>query len=281
MEPFYLLRRDPLWCGLILYRFRFAAYQASLATAATCASAVLAAHVYNCLQQEKMLSYSWTDMEEIFDRQSIENIFVGNRPKSEGYVTNLEMAMGKSATAFARNRRNRQIDDVDFRRARHLQLQAPVHQILYRRYCESSGAVDFEPDAVREIILRSQRTSDRSKVTRSAEKVHACTVLKSLAESLQSETHEVAFDYGQMHMVCWKFLLRLSCELGLLDTSKSGVKNRLGAVFFLLEHAPASSSKRGPLKKAADALKATIQSHGVVVSSKREEALNGNGKASK
>lgn len=60
-ESFRLLRWHPLFCGLLVYRFKISFQEAGLLFAGAWGSTML--HLYNALQQEKLLTNKWKDMD--------------------------------------------------------------------------------------------------------------------------------------------------------------------------------------------------------------------------
>ncbi|KAF2166722.1 hypothetical protein M409DRAFT_22778 [Zasmidium cellare ATCC 36951] len=215
LEPFYLLRRDPLWCGLLLYKFRLVAYEGAIVTANSWFSILSGAHFYNLLRQTGPLRREWTDMETALKAQSSAKLFIGDPPSSPTDCTiRFLMALGLSPTALARNRRNSDIR-LNQDKAKKLKTQSPVYWIFKHCYCDNSGRVDFQPSDFEKILQKTSKSKDETAaVVKPNDGIDMCHLLLRLCSALHLETKEVTFNYFDLHIQCWKLFRRLRDSLG-------------------------------------------------------------------
>ncbi|KAF2138386.1 uncharacterized protein K452DRAFT_311733 [Aplosporella prunicola CBS 121167] len=105
-EPFLLMKMHPLLCGLWAYHLRILFHNQSLMYANQSSIIMDAAHLYNAVQQEKLLSSRWKDMETIYRIHTQKSVLSGNVPKDfEQYLRRFRLHLGYSATFYAKNKR--------------------------------------------------------------------------------------------------------------------------------------------------------------------------------
>ncbi|SMR59530.1 unnamed protein product [Zymoseptoria tritici ST99CH_3D1] len=207
----YLLQRDPLWCGLLLYTFRMIAYDRAIKVVGRWVSMSILplAHLYNRLQQSQLLKSRWTDMDSLIEWQGTAHIFAGSLPRSpQDCANHMALTMGLPPTTFARNRRSIPIQ-CSIANVRKLEAQVPVHYGFKDRYCDRGGRVDFTPGEVEKIVATSPAVPPLVKVNDIRQP------LNRLAVALHAEVAESMFDYFKLHMICWDMMRRLESELGL------------------------------------------------------------------
>lgn len=101
-EPFLLLRRQPVFCGLLIFRFSFTMLDIGLKTMNGWGAALAAAHVYNALRNEVPGTPMWYDMEQFIHTHGPDHIFIGGPPnKASEYYKRFELATGASAKLFS------------------------------------------------------------------------------------------------------------------------------------------------------------------------------------
>lgn len=213
-------------------------------------SVLYTGNLYNAVQQEKLLSKSWKDMELVIALQSTEIMFVGDRPKGlEEYLKRFLLCMGYSATNFAPNRR-KSVPAVSSRGPRGLEKLCKVGSLSADRYCNNEQAVAWTSDSL-DPIMESMLDSDNSdnddedvtksnakkKVKTSAtgallrkSKSHRSTniptldFLESLANALHAESVELTIDYLRLHRFCWMLLRQVNeaCKPRLLEMYGAG-----------------------------------------------------------
>ena len=231
-KPFLLLKHHPLYCGLLSYSIKALAQDASILFVNAWGSVVYAAHLYNALRQERLLSNVWQDMNLVMCIHGTEDIFVGDFPKTiDDYFKRYLLALGYSATTFARNKRQAKglITEV-----------SPVFAMFMQRYCGFEGRTNLSPDDV-DIILKkhadndddetaSERSRERrtrmtkidesgetpsasfsgrnrsSKARSAAAGVRPIQLLNALLEALQSEMPELTVYRFRLHIYSWLLL---------------------------------------------------------------------------
>ncbi|SMY26729.1 unnamed protein product [Zymoseptoria tritici ST99CH_1A5] len=212
----YLLKRDPLWCGLLLYNCRLIAYESMIATANTWLTILPAAHLYNRLRHDDLLESCWSDMDQVFRTQSIENLFVGGLPSTPlECAKRISLAMGYRTAGTDGNGRRLDIRLPTVAKVRKLKTQIPVHESFAHRYRDESHRVDFTPTDVEKILTRaSPETARATGIVVPERAAVVCQLLDRLTSALEDEVTELMFDFGELHTICWELMRRLHAELG-------------------------------------------------------------------
>lgn len=246
---YYLLERDPLWCGLLLYNFRIVAHEGAILTA-NCGRYVQATvHLYNCLNQSEATSSCWPDLEMFLrNLQDVRNVFVGERPKSiRDCAYNFALAFGASTASLKSLRRKGPVKFA-FEKSRKLQISMKTLWWFKHRYCDNSGRVDVSSGDL-EAIVR-EHSADRIKGYKLGETLTPVQLLIPLTDALCRDTELMKFDYFELHLVCLRLLQRLNEVLGpqLHDWIKLGTDERSISAFvlYLLTEAALSSSEGPP-----------------------------------
>lgn len=262
IEDFYLLRRDPVWCGLLLYNFRMVAHEGSLFRANSFMSILAAAHLYNAQKQARLLDREWTNMEHILAIHG-KDLFVGTVPPIlKESSKNLLLALGVSPTTFGRARRPGSA--VRMKAPKRLKHVAPLTWLFKARYCDSDGRTSLEPGHVVEEIRKA--AISQGKVLNNhltSQNLRIEGVLFGLLTVLNVETSLITFDYFQMHMTCWQLLCRLHNNLGTTITGWSEDYKEKGAralpvlVQYLLSDTPALKASGTNLR---DSVKEMLES---------------------
>ncbi|CEJ92114.1 hypothetical protein VHEMI07787 [[Torrubiella] hemipterigena] len=225
IEDFYLLRRDPIWCGLLLYNFRMIAQEGSFCRANSFLSILAVAHLYNAQKQVGLLDSEWTNMEHILAIHS-KDLFVGNLPVLKESGKNLLLALGLSPSVYARGRRPG--SDIRVKQPRKLQRVALLTWLFKARYCDNDERTGLEPGHVVEVM----RKAAAGKVLNnrlSSQELRIEEVLFGLFAVLNAETSLITFDYFEMHMMCWQLLCWLHSDLGTRIADWSEDSNEKGA----------------------------------------------------
>lgn len=153
-EPFMLLKRHPLYCGLLTYTIKYLSHEASVIFANAWGSIMYCAHLYNALRQEKLISTTWQDMDLALLMHHTDEMFIGEFPKTvDDYFSRFALAMGYSASMFAQNRRR---EDVISSKAgpRTLNYLCPVSAMFKARYCGNEPTAHFSPEDVKTILRK-------------------------------------------------------------------------------------------------------------------------------
>jgi hypothetical protein len=215
IPDFYLLERDPLWCGLLLYKFRMSAHEGAIINANSWKSIMAASHLYNSLRQRKVLRNTWDDMESIISMHGVENLFIGSLPTTFiDCFKRCVIACGLSASVFARNPRSRD-SRITTGKQRKLDTLAPVSWTFKKRFCDFDGRTDLSPVNVLTSLHKSL-LMDGVKFERSLSKASVDNILRLLCFQIHVETFEVTFNHFEvtfnhfeMHITCWKLLQQL------------------------------------------------------------------------
>lgn len=213
-ERHHLLRRDPLWCGLLLYNFRMVAHEGAIIAANKWGMILATTHLYNCLRQNDLLSREWNRMERVLFMHKAEKLLVGDRPNTlEECTKHFALAVGVPVSQLARNRRKNRREVYKRAKPRSLDKLAPVSWTFKARFCDGDLRTDLGPGEVREILRKTAlkeeaRMHDRSGTSDMGE------VPLDLAWAIHKESWELKFDHFEMHIHCWKFLRRLHETIG-------------------------------------------------------------------
>ncbi|KAK2868016.1 hypothetical protein FQN49_003244 [Arthroderma sp. PD_2] len=225
-ETFKLMSSHPLLCGLLAYSLKATFQEVSVVFADAWGSIMYTYHLYNAVQQEKILQRKWPDMDIIMGMQG--DVFVGDPPKSpEDYLKRFALSMGWSAAGFAKDRRSAALP-VSSRGPRCLEELAPVSQMFKGRFCEGSGQTDWTPEDIQRVISKSNwdwseedlpngiRTlsltykGKKKQEAITSGQVNAVELLETLRNALQSEILELSIPYLNLHRVCWSMLREIN-----------------------------------------------------------------------
>ena len=152
-EPFMFLKNHPLYCGLLAYKIKILAQEASIVFVNAWGSVLYSAHLYNALRQERLIINAWPDMDSALLIHRTEDMFIGDFPKTtEDYFKRFCLTIGHSASMFAKNRRR---SGVVASKAgpRALNGISPVSMMFKSRYCDNDGRTNLSLDDI-EVILK-------------------------------------------------------------------------------------------------------------------------------
>ncbi|KAF7502110.1 hypothetical protein GJ744_007108 [Endocarpon pusillum] len=158
-EPFLLLKHHPIYCGLLSYSIKALTQEASIIFVNAWGSVLYSAHLYNALRQEKLISTPWQDMDLALLMHRIEDMFIGDFPKAiDDYFKRFSLAMGYSASMFAKNRRKAGVI-ASKAGPRGLNNISPISEMFKARYCGNDGRTNLSLDDVY-IILKKRADDD-------------------------------------------------------------------------------------------------------------------------
>ncbi|KAF7552167.1 hypothetical protein G7Z17_g4489 [Cylindrodendrum hubeiense] len=244
-EKYRLLGYSPILAGLALYHFRAGMFELGIAISNAWGSITYTAHLYNAVQQERLLKDLWVDMEVVLTNLGDSTFFVGRRPRNTSeYLKRFSLQMGTSASVVTNSRprapnRIQRLQDVSSRAGpRWIKGAAPVSSLFMEIYLRKGGQVDWTPEHVDNIISRSQNEVESTKEDgtlilaqiddperlKQKRRAHQETakkrrrnisdggrlspseLVKSLALSMQAEALEFTFPYMDLHRWCWGIL---------------------------------------------------------------------------
>lgn len=229
-ENFRLFQWHPLFCGLLLYRFKMLYQEAGIIFVGAWGSVLYSIHLYNALQQENLLTARWADLDML---QAIHpESWVGGPPRtSDEYIKRFCLSMGYSAANFAKNRRD-QRPRASKNGPKGLTEQGSVALMFKQRFCHGSKQIDMTQADLRTIVEKAQWGADtdgdssydimkdvtrdlvrspsqRTQGHQSHEYMSAETLLLKLRLALQGEGPEITFDYFLTHRTCWLLLTNI------------------------------------------------------------------------
>lgn len=208
LPPYYHFERDPLWCGLLLYKFRMWSHDCAIRSANSWTCIMATAHLYNSLRQTGVLRCEWPDMENLIMLHGAKNLFVGDLPTTFiGFVKNFSLSMGLPASMLARNARRRTSPLPCFKPRKFLGMLAPTMWKFKSGICEGDSRGVLGPGDVKEFMRKTVSEETGSRYFDAA--TDASSILQLLPLEINLETPEVTFDHFELHIVCWKLLREL------------------------------------------------------------------------
>ncbi|KAK9350250.1 hypothetical protein V1523DRAFT_98130 [Lipomyces doorenjongii] len=248
MEAHRIMIYSPVLSGLYLFHVRREIFDVGIAVANAWGSIAYCAHLYNALEQEKMLIGSWPDMDVVLALLGDRSFWVGGeRPRTaEDYYKIFCLQMGVSAATFMNaSKRRRGIVLASRAGPRGIKDGAKVSSMFKL----GAADVDWTAEQIDDIVARSeykcegssetgtltmtqiddpQELSERTRMRRQKAKANAVgkktvadsagfgpeQLVKALVLTLDAETLEMAFPYLTMHRFAWMLLraVKESCD---------------------------------------------------------------------
>ncbi|RAK80206.1 uncharacterized protein BO72DRAFT_525450 [Aspergillus fijiensis CBS 313.89] len=224
-ECFKLMKWHLLFCGILTYYIKARFQDFAMAFQGTWGAIMYAAHLYNALRQEGLLTRHWADMKLALNWHN--EIFVGTPPcQPSEYLKQYSLSIGLSAAAFARNRRHSVRLPGSKAGPRRMQPVAPVSRMFFSRHCEGLTPSGFTESDLETILAKSAAWNNDQQVDRSVSKHRAtrtdrgkpptkkCStcqltvveLLETLRDTIHNEAPEFTFDYLALHRNCWRLL---------------------------------------------------------------------------
>ncbi|KAK9322283.1 hypothetical protein V1517DRAFT_140982 [Lipomyces orientalis] len=247
MEAHRIMIFSPVLSGLYLFRVRGEIFNVGIAIANAWGSIAYCAHLYNALEQEKLLIGSWPDMDVVLTLLGDLSFWVGERPRTaEDYYKKFCLQMGVSAATFMNaSKRRRGIVLASRAGPRGIKDGAKVSSM----FKIGTANVDWTAERIDDIVARSeykdegsseagtlimtqiddpQELRERTRMQRQKAKANAVgkntvadsagfgpeQLVKALVLALHAETLEMAFPYLTMHRFAWMLLraVKESCD---------------------------------------------------------------------
>ncbi|KAF2703036.1 hypothetical protein K504DRAFT_452005 [Pleomassaria siparia CBS 279.74] len=232
-KPYYLYRKHPWLCGLWKYHIQIRLHEIGIAFSNAWGSIMSCVHIYNAIQGEKMNTSQWKDMDVAISLQGADSFFVGDPPKSpEGYLKRFAMAMGLSATEYAKPSKTKKKNKnkkgllLSKRGPHSMKELGAVLQTFKGRYCDMNGRYDLRMEDVQSIVDKCTWGYEMNEDGQPAElfkdsdikpggqKGHArqlpvAKLLGLLRAMLHAEMIEISFDFLCLHRQCWRLLCSL------------------------------------------------------------------------
>ncbi|KAK4063542.1 hypothetical protein Trihar35433_8250 [Trichoderma harzianum] len=228
--PFKCLRRNPIYCGLLIHNMRSNLHSSGTQFAATPGALLGVTQLYHALRQEKMLAedLEWEDLETLRKLQGNPSFFVGDLPTNrEAYFKNYCLSIGTSVTNWAPNRRKSKLK-INSANRRNLKYTGYVSLSTNHRLEHPGARQPWSPSAVEAVLnegVRKQYTDSRDhfqaefkdiveKETLELAKLFPPGIIRKLALAIQNEIPGISFNYFTMHNEAWNFLGRLQEGFG-------------------------------------------------------------------
>ncbi|KAH8586168.1 hypothetical protein B0O99DRAFT_83821 [Bisporella sp. PMI_857] len=250
LEPFYYLRRNPLLCGLMIFRFSLTMNELGLKTANQWGSTIAVAHLYNALTHEVDNFPQWPDMEALILIHSNQRIFWLDRlPESPAqYSSSYERATGvTSMTKQRRTTTNGSMITPSKIRSRGIAPVSVVSKVFWERFCFDHGHSMPTLPEIEQILnstsqtelelslsgltvlnitgrvpqIRSMAAKDvgqnasQKELTRQFEETRTLTniqLLDTLSTLVSQEAYALNFDYFSFHIRCTLILKAIYAE---------------------------------------------------------------------
>jgi hypothetical protein len=228
-EPYFLLRRHPIFCGLLVFRFSFAMQELGVTLANHWGATMAAAHIYNAVKSEIPDRLPWQDMETFISIHQAKHIFVGERPREpKEYWRRFELATGASAATFSAINTHTRNGSFEATRStkgmRQIKPRAIASSYFYDRFCLDSGNSALTLASIEvlshKIINNNERTTDTglgnalnqvikdeySKTSALANRQYQGSqvlsplqILDMLCRTIYAERSHLAFNYVGLH----------------------------------------------------------------------------------
>lgn len=223
-EPFYLFRKHPWSCGLWKYYIQVHFQELSIAFVNAWGSIMFCGHLYNALQQEKLITNQWTDMDIVFTLQGTDTFFIGEPPTNpENYLKRFSLAIGASATSVSGKARKKKGIVHSKRGPQGFKELAPVLRTFRERFSDKTARFELRTEDVEKILEQADwevemddedraatlyKDSDRKPGEKKApiKKLTPSKLLGILRATLHAEIMELSFDYLLLHRFCWRLL---------------------------------------------------------------------------
>lgn len=274
VEPFFLLKRHPLYCGMLSCSIKALTQEASIIFANAWGSITYSAHLYNALCQEKMLTSAWQDMDLALLLHRSGDIFIGDFPKTtKDYYKRFCLAMGYSAQMSAKNKRQAKVM-ASKSGPRSLNDISPLCRMFMARFSGSSSGTYLTSEDIDTILnkhadgpfdsgsegpgswiqprikirlpngpelsasedqLQDKRIR-RTKPKFTSEGVRPIQLLDSLLNAVQEEVLELSFSHFRLHITCWLLLrsIKEALDVDLRDIFNPGYLEKENQLPFIV-----------------------------------------------
>lgn len=233
---FALMKQHPSLCGNTAFMLGISAQNTGIYYCTRWISVLSCAHLLNAMQQEKLCQSTWAEMDLMLQHQTTEHIFGSVRPRTPAqYYSRWAMALGKSATNFARNKRDIKLK-MDPKFSHPLKECTPISCFIRDWRCSGNdvGASHFErllnnifepasqeedatagADQFRGVQRKQKGKTDKETQAKSADipRLSSVEVVQAIEASLSAEVDALKFDYFALHRQCWTLLQRSKAKL--------------------------------------------------------------------
>ncbi|KAM3452244.1 hypothetical protein MY3296_004682 [Beauveria thailandica] len=232
--PNKFLRRNPMYCGLLVHHMRTTLHMEGLRYAAAPGALVGVVQLYHALRREGLVPEDcvWQDLKMLWRLQGNASFFVGDLPTTkEAYFSNYCLSIGTSVTHWAAaqsRRKTKNKVNVHSANRRNLKPLAHLSLAVSHRLERPGARAPWSAAAVREVLslsLTQRFTDSRSHIAPEAKAEVEEAKLRWAALLPAGLIHEVAgmvesewyfltrFNFFTMHNEAWLFLERLQAGL--------------------------------------------------------------------
>ncbi|KAM3566478.1 hypothetical protein ARSEF4850_000522 [Beauveria asiatica] len=232
--PNKFLRRNPMYCGLLVHHMRTTLHMEGLRYAAAPGALVGVVQLYHALRREGLVPDDcvWQDLKMLWRLQGNASFFVGDLPTTkEAYFSNYCLSIGTSVTHWAAaqsRRKTKNKVNVHSANRRNLKPLAHLSLAVSHRLERPGARAPWSAAAVREVLslsLTQRFTDSRSHIEPEAKaeveeaKLRWAALLpagliQEVAGMVESEWYFLTrFNFFTMHNEAWLFLERLQAGL--------------------------------------------------------------------
>lgn len=240
-----LLKNHPILCGMYLYRMKWGFQDVSMGIVNSTQGILTAAHLYNCLREEELLTSIWKDMEVVLMLQQREKLLLTKSYRKRTYLDHVALCAGLSATELAPDSRRAKPKNSDNRRQlknntpllsmftpipedaiheklwtvenlysilrRHEKTDSPVAKSANTRKLAgvNEEASSSSLPAPSQLTTTSNKKGKQPEVTSQKSPASIDGFLEMLAESLASEKLNININHLLLHHTCWDLLSKL------------------------------------------------------------------------
>jgi len=191
IEGFYYLRRNPILCGLMIFRFSLTLNEIGLGTANQWGAVIAVAHLYNALRHEMNDFPQWMDMEALMLIHTTQRIFWRDVPPSEARQYSLAYERATGVSEFSSNGNGMRVPKKMEQRG--LAQASIVSWQYHNRFCFAHDKpIRTLPEI--EKILNSTADDEVEKVLKGIQLLGPVMPESSASESATDLLHGTKFD---------------------------------------------------------------------------------------
>lgn len=222
IKPYSLFSRQPILCGLFLFRLNMRMQEAGSILVNAWGSLPSVMHLYNAIKQESPKDDFplWEDVEAVIQIQGKDRVFVGDYPKSVNECfKRFCLVMGYSASIFAPNRREgrntpQTQTPASKRGPREMTTTSAVSDVFRGEYCDGDEKSKATLQKI-ETLLNKSTTLDKDPQTSKNRpyQVTMSSLLSALQKRIQADILALNIDYFALHMRCIDLLRDIYIKL--------------------------------------------------------------------
>ncbi|KAE8249917.1 hypothetical protein A4X13_0g5022 [Tilletia indica] len=234
--PSYLMQRNPILCGILLFRLQLKHQEFGLKLANTWGTILYTAHLRHACAKFGITDQgplqAWPDMDLILSIHGAEEMFGGKLPESiddaqisllrmYGYSTDVLRAMRVVGTGAEKSpfRPGHKPEMMSAAGAKHMVDRTQVLPIFKAKYMANFGeGTQTDIHTIEKLISdMAEREEDKSRKRQGlrrerrhkAQKFSILQLLSVLETALRSETDSIRLDYVSLHLRCIRVLQRV------------------------------------------------------------------------